>query len=299
MSTTTKRRHRAPTDEERAERRAAEREQMREAVEALRTSEGWQRWLKVRRHFHDYSFHNQLMIAMQCPEATRVAGFRRWLEIGWCVRKGERAIRIWAPCPPSKKALARWRSEGAKPDEEPRTFFRLVPVFDASQVDLLPEFPGGPVPLEPPHEPVAGEGLADRLPPLVEFADSLDLEVQVEHVPGAASGYHEPATGRIVLEEVGPDFSANAQVSVLVHELAHALVRIDRREDDPKLGYAAEEVVVESVAWSVCGVLGLDSSGSAVPYVAGWAEHIDGDPIEAYAELIDRLARRVEEVVCG
>jgi antirestriction protein ArdC len=137
------------------------------------------------------------------------------------------------------------------------------------------------------------------LPPLVEFADSLDLEVQVEHVPGAASGYHEPATGRIVLEEVGPDFSANAQVSVLVHELAHALVRIDRREDDPKLGYAAEEVVVESVAWSVCGVLGLDSSGSAVPYVAGWAEHIDGDPIEAYAELIDRLARRVEEVVCG
>jgi antirestriction protein ArdC len=296
MSTKTKRR--PSTEEERAERRAAEREQMRGAVGALRTSEGWQRWLRVRRHFHSYSFNNQLMIAMQCPEATRVAGFRRWLEIGYAVRRGEHAIRIWAPCPPSQKQLARWRSEGAKPDEKPRTFFRLVPVFDASQVDPLPEFPGGPVSLVPPHEPIAGDGLADRLPALVEFADSLELEVSVESIPGAASGYHEPATGRIVVEAVGDSFSANAQVSVLAHELAHALVRIDRRDEDPKLDYAAEEVVVESVAWSVCASLGLDSSGSAVPYVAGWAEGVQGDPIEAYAGLIDRLARRLEGVAC-
>ena len=294
---TTKTKHRNLTEDERAERRAAEREQMREAVEALRTSEGWQRWLKVRRHFHDYSFHNQLLIAMQCPEATRVAGFRKWLELGYAVRKGEKAIRIWAPCPPSRKAVARWREEGANPEKEPRTFFRLVPVFDASQIDPLPEFPGDPVPLEPPHEPISGERLADRLPPLVEFAESLELEVSIEAIPGAALGYHEPATGRIVVEEVGPQFSANAQVSVLVHELAHVLVRIDRREEGPKLGYAEEEVVVESVAYSVCASLGLDSSGSAVPYVAGWAERAEGDPIEAYAELIDRLARRLEGVV--
>jgi antirestriction protein ArdC len=296
MPTKTKRR--APTEEERAERRAAEREQMRHAVEALRTSEGWQRWLKVRRHFHTYSFHNQLMIAMQRPEATRVAGFRKWLEIGYAVQKSEKAIRIWAPCPPSKKALARWRSEGARPEDEPRTFFRLVPVFDASQIAPLPGFPGEPVPLQPPHEPIAGDGLGAKLGPLVEFADSLELEVAIEEIPGAACGYHEPATGRIVIEEVGDGFSANAQVSVLVHELSHALVRIDRRDDDPKLGYAAEEVVVESVAWSVCASVGLDSAGSAVPYVAGWDEQAQGDPIEAYAELIDRLARRLEAVIC-
>jgi antirestriction protein ArdC len=132
---------------------------------------------------------------------------------------------------------------------------------------------------------------------LVEFADSLELEVSIEQVPGAASGYHEPAGGRIVVEDVGPQFSPNAQVSVLVHELAHALVRIDRREDDPKLDYSSEEVVVESVAYSVCASLGLDSAGSSVPYVAGWAEGVEGDPIEAYGELIDRLARRIESVV--
>jgi antirestriction protein ArdC len=290
---------RAPlSDEERADRRAAEREQMRCAVEALCTSEGWQRWLRVRRHFHDYSFANVLLIALQLPEATKVAGFRKWLEIGYCVRKGERAIRIWAPCPPSKKAIAEWRKAGAKPEDEPCTFFRLVPVFDASQVAPLPDFPGEPVPLEPPQEPISGDRLADRVPALVEFADSLGLEVAMEKIPGTALGYHEPATGRIAVAEVGPEVSANAQVSVLVHEIAHALVRIDHRDDDPKLGYAEEEVVVESVAYCVCASLGLDSGGSAVPYVAGWAEGAGGDPIEAYAELIDRLARRIEEVVC-
>jgi antirestriction protein ArdC len=294
---TTTHRHPAPTDEQRAERRAADRERMQEAVEALRTSEGWKRWLTVRRNFHSYSFHNQLLIAMQCPEATRVAGFRRWLAIGYAVRKGETAIHIWAPCPPSKKALARWRTEGSDPEKKPRTYFRLVPVFDASQVDPLPDFPGRRAPLHPPREPIAGDDLAGRLDSLLAFASELDLEVSIEKVPGTASGYHEPATGRVVVEETGPSFSPNAQVSVLVHELAHALVRLDRRDDDPDLDYATEEVVVESVAYSVCASVGLDSAGSAVPYVTGWAERAGGDAIESYAELIDRLARRVELVL--
>jgi N-terminal domain of anti-restriction factor ArdC len=118
------------SEEQRAERRAAERRLMADAVEQLQSSEGWQRWLRVRRHFHDYSLHNQLLIAFQHPGATRVAGFRRWLALGYAVRKGERAIRIWAPCPPSRKAIERWRREGADPQERPRTWFRMAAVFD-------------------------------------------------------------------------------------------------------------------------------------------------------------------------
>ncbi len=290
----TRPRNKPPTDAERAARREREREQMREAIAALRSSEGWQRWLTVRRHFHSYSFHNQLLIAHQRPAATRVAGYRKWLELGYVVRKGERAIRIWAPCPPSKKQVARWKEEGAKLEEMPRTYFRLVPVFDRGQVQELPDFPGGSAPLDPPHQPIAGDGLADRFEPLAAFGRDLGLSVSVEQIPGSARGYHEPATGRVVIEAPGPGFSANAQVAVLAHELAHALVRIDRRDGDPKLDYASEEVVVESVAYSVCASLGLDTAGQSVPYMAGWAESAEGDPIEAYAELIDRLARRIE-----
>ena len=85
------------TDAEREERRRRDRERSRQAVERLRTSEGWQRWLSLRRHFHRYSLGNQLLIALQKPEATRVTGFRTWLKLGYAVRRGERAIRIWVP----------------------------------------------------------------------------------------------------------------------------------------------------------------------------------------------------------
>src|SRR4051794_13849820 len=95
------------TDAQRSARREADRQKAREAVEALKTSEGWQRWLALRRRFHAYSLANQLLIALQKPEATRVAGFRARIKLGYCVRRGERALRIWVPIPPSKAALER------------------------------------------------------------------------------------------------------------------------------------------------------------------------------------------------
>jgi len=295
MPKTRSSRRRALTDEERAEKRAAERELMAEAIEELRSSEGWKRWLSVRRHFHGYSLHNQLLIAGQCPEATRVAGFRSWLDLGYAVRKGERGIRIWAPCPPSKKKLEQWRKEGADPETKPRTFFRLVPVFDRSQVDPLPEFPGGPVNLEPPpSQPIVGDGLAHLLEPLGRFAASIGYAFEVKAIPGGAQGKCNRSKRRIALEEVGGDFSPNAQIAVGVHELAHALVVVDRQEGDPKLRYDEEEVVVECVAYTVSASLGLDTSGSSVPYMTGWSK---GDEVERYADLIDRLARRLEDAL--
>jgi antirestriction protein ArdC len=286
------RRRRALSEEERAEKRAAERELMAKAIEELRSSEGWQRWLRVRRHFHSYSLHNQLLIAFQRPGATRVAGFRRWLSLGYAVRKGERGLSIWAPCPPSKKKLSEWREAGSNPEDQPRTYFRLVKVFDRSQVDPLPEFPGGPVELDPPIEPVQGDGLAHLFEPLAEFGSSIGYTVSVEEIPGSALGYCVPPRQHIGVEPISERFSANAQVGVEIHELSHALVRCDRREEDPKLTYAEEEVVVECVAHTVCATVGLDTSGWSVPYMATWGE---GDEIARYAELIDRLATRLED----
>src|SRR3954452_7425941 len=121
------------TDVERSARREADRQKAQDAVEALKTSEGWKQWLALRRRFHAYSLANQLLIALQKPDATRVAGFRMWLKLGYCVRRGERALRIWMPIPPSKEAFERWEAEGADPAAKPRTRFKLGPVFDRSQ----------------------------------------------------------------------------------------------------------------------------------------------------------------------
>jgi antirestriction protein ArdC len=280
------------SDEERAAKRAAERRQMAEAIEALRSSEGWQRWLTVRRHFRTYSLHNQLLIAHQRPGATRVAGFRSWLKLGYAVRKGERGIRIWAPCPPSPKRRREWEEKGADPDERPRTFFRLVAVFDRSQVDPLPDFPGGPLDLDPPLAPIEGTELAELLDPLCRLAASIGSEVDFEPISAPAHGFYEPSSRRIVIDNATA--SANAQVATLTHELAHALLRCERREEDPSLTYAEEEVVVESVAYTVCSSLGLDSAGFSVPYMTSWSK---GAEIERYAALIDRLAARLEDAV--
>jgi hypothetical protein len=119
------------TDEERQARREADRQRTREAVQALRASDGWRKWLSLRRHFRTYSLTNQLLIAIAMPEATRVAGFKAWLKLGYCVRRGENAvIRIWMPIPPSKRQLEDWQAAGADPAQKPRTRYKLGPVWD-------------------------------------------------------------------------------------------------------------------------------------------------------------------------
>src|ERR1019366_6718145 len=157
------------SEQERAERRRADREFARQAVEQLRSSEGWQRWLATRQRFHSYSLGNQLLIAMQRPAATHVAGFRAWLKLGYCVKRGERAIRIWMPLPPSRKQLQAWEQAGSDHAKRPRTRFKLGPVFDQGQVGPLPP-PAEPVALDPPVREITGEDLAPVLPLLVELA---------------------------------------------------------------------------------------------------------------------------------
>src|ERR1700760_545278 len=126
------------SDAEREQRRAEQRQLVTDAVEQLRSSDGWRGYLRARRHFHTYSVGNQLLIALQRPDATRVAGFRTWLTLGYCVRKGATSIKIWARCDPSQAKLKAWRTAGADPDQQPKSFYRLVSVFDVADVDPLP-----------------------------------------------------------------------------------------------------------------------------------------------------------------
>src|SRR5471032_3353441 len=126
---------RRPTTEDRDARRHAQVEQLRAATTALLTSEGWQRWLRTRSRFHRYSLRNTLLIAVQCPPATHVAGFRRWLELGRCVRKGEKAIRIFAPVRSRRTDSGQ---NDATAGEQQVVGFRLATVFDVSQTEPLP-----------------------------------------------------------------------------------------------------------------------------------------------------------------
>jgi antirestriction protein ArdC len=281
------------TDEERAERRRADREYARQAVEQLRSSEGWQRWLSTRRHFHAYSFGNQLLIAMARPTATRVAGFRAWLKLGYAVQRGERSIKVWAPCPPSRKQLERWQHDSGDAAQRPRTYFRLVPVFAQDQVAPLPP-PAEPAPLDLPIHDVTGDELAPIIPKLDALARELGCLVEEEPMSDGCQGYYEIDSGRIAIDA---GLSANGKVKTRCHELAHALIRRERQDSDPELTYAGEELVVESVAFTCVGALGIKADGYSVPYLASWAEEADLAVLERTAALIDRLASRIEDAV--
>ncbi len=284
------------SESERAERRAQDRELSRRAVAQLRTSAGWQAWLRVRARtgLRRYSLGNQLLIAFQDPDATRVAGFRAWLALGFCVRRGERSrIQVWARCEPSKKKLQAWRDAGAIPADKPRAFYRLERVFDRAQVDPLPA-PATPAALDPPIAPITGDTLAWAIPGLTAFAHQIGVTVTHEALQDGCDGSYHPATRRITISTA---VAVNQQAAALVHELAHALVRLDHLDEDPALDYATEELVAESVAYTVCGFLGLDTAANSVPYLAVWSEHTPEDAFERIAGLIDRLARRLEDVL--
>ncbi len=280
------------TETERAHRRAADRDRLEQAARELLSTEGWRRWVRVRstNGLARYSFGNQLLIAMQSPDATYVAGFRAFLELDRCVRKGEKSIRILAPM--SVRARKDEPTAEAHPGEETEARhlrFRAVPVFDVSQTDPLPGT--DPLPLAPPSEPIEGSTHAHLFLPLQELAAELGFSVSVRALDGSADGWCDSTLREIV---VNASVSENAQIRLLVHEIAHAL-----GVDYEQYGRRDAEVLVDTVTFIVCGSVGLDVSASSVPYVAGWGESDDLDAIRTYAETIDRIARRIEETVRG
>jgi antirestriction protein ArdC len=269
---------------ERDERRRRDRERLAEATRALLSSEGWRAWLRARATFHSYSLHNTLLIAHEAGRRgftpTQVAGFKAWLRLGRCVRKGERGIPILAP------VRVKQRDEDGDETGETRLFFRPVHVFDVSQTEPLPGIE--PAPLAPPRAPVEGVSHGGLLAPLEALARELGYRVayrELQHLDGLC----DHRKRRI---EVADRLAANARVAVLVHELAHALVG-----RQAGLAKQHEELVVEAVAFVVCAGAGLDTSPDSVPYIASWAGADPAERLEQAAELIDSLARRIEQAI--
>ena len=272
------------TETERKARRHADRERLEQAARQLLTSEGWKRWVKVRstNGLARYSFHNQLLIAHQNPDATYVAGFRAFLALNRCVRKGEKAIRssprsASAPAKQSPPRQGNPRKPTGAPSSAPsRCSTSLKPTRCPARAGTA----------RPPEQPVDGDSHAHLLESLIALAGELGYTVSREPLRGSADGWCDARSKRIVVSTLLP---ANGQVRVLVHEIAHAL-GIGYRDH----GREQAEVLVDTVTCIVCGSVGLDISGSSVPYIAGWGENGKLDAIRAYAETIDAVARRIE-----
>jgi N-terminal domain of anti-restriction factor ArdC len=273
------------SEQERDERRRADRERLQHAAEELLSSEGWARWVRVRASFHSYSAGNCMLLAWQCHERgivpERIAGFRAWLKLGRSVRKGERALRILAP------VTVKSREEHGEESDERRVFFKTASVFELSQTEPLPGV--DPVPLHPPREPLTGDSHVHLLAPLQAFAESVGYSVSFEAIPGAVGGWCDASARQIVVDADAP---ANAQVRTLIHECAHA-AGIDYQS----YSRSQAEVMVDTVSLLVASALGLAVDGETIPYVAGWGETGALEAVTEFAQLIDTLARRLEAAI--
>ncbi len=259
------------SEAERAERRRRDRERLQAAAEQLLTSEGWQRWLRVRSQagLARLSLSNQLLVAMARPDATFVAGFKTWLRLGYAVKKGEKAIRIIAPLPVKERDRATGEDTG-----ETLVLFKKVFVFDRAEV--APINGVEPAPLEPPSEPLTGDSHAHLIEPMRAFAESLGFAVSFETIDGPAGGWCDQKAKRIVVDAGAP---ANARLRTLIHECAHAL-GIDYRS----YSRAQAEVMVETVTLLAASTVGLAVDGETIPYVSGWGEDGTLEAVTKFAE---------------
>lgn len=257
------------------ERRDATRRQIREAVSTLVNEDGFRRWLAVRSRFHRYSFGNVLLIASQRPDATHVAGYKTWQQLGRQVLKGERAIRIMAPI------VVKKRDESSGEERRAVVGYRNTCVFDISQTA------GDELPAPPACIPATGDDLASHLPRLEQHGRELGYTISYRQTGSDAFGYCDPDHKLIVVSDQLP---ANAQVSTLVHELAHPHGLTYRDH-----GRAECEVIVEATAAIALSSLGFDPSGFSVPYIASWAGDDAGlEALEEFASTIDGTARKIE-----
>ncbi len=233
-------------------------ERLEEGLVALLDTEQWKRYLRFQSQFHNYSFHNTLLIFMQKPDATMVAGFQRWKEMGRFVRKGERGITILAPMfhtEPEDEALSDIALQQVQDETGRKKLFgfRPVHVFDAQQTD------GEPIPTVDGPEMMEGhtgwyESLWTACPfPICEVPAGED----------GALGSFSHRTRSIEIVETLPE----AQKSkVLIHEWAHGLLHslTDRPERETR------ELEAESTAFVVASALGFDTADYSFGYIAGW-----------------------------
>jgi hypothetical protein len=274
------------TGAEREQRRAQDRERLKHAAEQLLSSEGWQRWVRVRSQagLARLSLSNQLLVALARPDATFVAGFKSWLRLGFAVNKGERGVAIIAPLPVKERDRLSGEETG-----ERVVLFKTVFVFDRAQVAPIEGVEQAP--LEPPCEPLTGDSHAHLIAPMRAFAESLGFTVSFETIDGAAGGWCDQKAKRIVVDADAP---ANARLRTLIHETIHGL-GVGYRE----YGRERAEVIVDTATLLACSSVGLDVSGETVPYVAGWGEDGALEAVSEFAKTIDDLARRVENALAG
>ena len=271
-------------------------------LKELFESEKYKSYLSTMSKFHNYSFNNTLLIAMQKPEATLVAGYQAWQKnFERHVNKGEKAIRILAPAPYKIKeerdkldpvtGEMMFDENGMPQKEETEVTipaFRAVSVFDVSQTD------GKPIPELEVNELLSTvEGYEDFVQALMNISP---VPIAFEDIPGDSKGYFSTAEKRIAVQE---NMSESQTLKTMVHEAAHSRLHdkeVNQSMDIPVKDRNTKEVEAESVAFTVCQHFGIDTSDYSFGYIAGWSS---GRNMKELKSSLDTIRKTASELITG
>ena len=278
-------------------------DKLEQGIKELFESERFKEYLRTMSKFYNYSFNNTLLIAMQKPEATYVAGYTSWQRnFDRQVMKGEKGIKILAPAPykaqeerekidpvTQKPVIGADGKTVTETVEVLRPAFKVVSVFDVSQTDgkELPDI------------------IVDELKGTVEnyeaFFDALKQEspvpISFEDIPGGAKGFFSPVESRIAIQE---GMSEIQTVKTAIHEIAHAKLHAFKPDEkaapEDKKDRHTKEVEAESVAYTVCQRYGIETSDYSFGYIAGWSS---GKETKELKSSLDTIRKTAAEMIEG
>jgi len=288
------------TSEKPAEKLKEITDRLEQGIAELFDSERYREYLKVMSKFHNYSFNNTLLIAMQKPDASLVAGFSAWKNnFGRNVMKGQKGIKIIAPSPfKIRQEVEKIDPHTQKPiigkDGKPVTeekevkipAYKVVSVFDVSQTKgkELPD--------------IAVDELTGDVDRYKDFFAALEktspVPIAFENIGGGSHGYYHLEDKRIAINE---GMSELQTLKTAIHEIAHAKLHdIDLnapKDEQPRVDRRTREVEAESVAYTVCQHYGLDTSDYSFGYVAGWSSGRELSELKSSLETIRSAAAEI------
>ena len=288
------------TSEKPAEKLKEITDRLEQGIAELFDSERYREYLKVMSKFHNYSFRNTVLIAMQKPDASLVAGFSAWKNnFGRNVMKGQKGIKIIAPSPfKIRQEVEKIDPHTQKPiigkDGKPVTeekeikipAYKVVSVFDVSQTEgkELPD--------------IAVDELTGDVDRYKDFFAALEktspVPIAFENIEGGSHGYYHLEDKRIAINE---GMSELQTLKTAIHEIAHAKLHdIDLnapKDEQPRVDRRTREVEAESVAYTVCQHYGLDTSDYSFGYVAGWSSGRELSELKSSLETIRSAAAEI------
>ncbi len=281
-------------------------DKLEQGIKDLFESEKYMNYLKVMSRFHNYSFNNSLLIAIQKPDATYVAGYTSWEKnFDRHVQKGQKGIRILAPSPYKiKKDVDKIDPNTQQPvfgrDGKPLRerveviipAYKVINVFDISQTEgrELPEI---------------ASDLQNDVEEYSRFMEALKevspVPIEERPIEGSSHGYYHLEDKKIVIKE---GMSQQQTLKTCIHEIAHAILhdKDTGKEKDNLPDRRTKEVEAESVAYTICQHFGIDSSDYSFGYVAGWSSGKDLEELKTSMNTIrstaSEIINSVEKSLC-